>query len=418
MKRGKFVWCVLVASLLLLLAPLMATAAEQKATNTGVLKVGTSMPLSGPMSPWGIPEVEIASIYADLINKDGGITAGGVNYKIIFVASDDKGTPDGIKASADRLIQTEKVNAIVGGWLPPLATILGREGTDANIPIVHIVREAAGIKVVSQEYPVMFDLGWPQIEGIKVYLPRLKEAALKNVKTYALLSKDDTLGRTMMEQIRGLSQEWKTRYGLESVYEAPFPTTSEDMTPWLSKIAALPKKADLILAASATVPNLAMIAKQSYEMGLKVPVVTVPNLTDVAEFIKITGYDAAQYVYTSGCAPWDSPKTSRGMKEMANRIREVWKQKHGSDLTFGDGFAWCGNQLAAYVAAVKLAHSVKTEDVVNALAAKPIEHFYGTSVASGEKTYGINRMLTYDTNIAKIVGREQKVVATFTCTVP
>ncbi len=160
-----------------------------------------------------------------------------------------------------------------------------------------------------------------------------------------------------------------------------------------------------------------MIAKQSYEIGLKIPVLTVPNLTDVGEFIKIAGYDASQYVYTSGCGPWDSPKTSP-RTTWRNRIRQAWKEKHGSDLTFGDGFAWCANHFAAYVSAVKLADSVRTEDVVKTLASKPIEHFYGTSVASGEKTYGIKRMLTYDTNISKIVGHEQKVVATFATTVP
>jgi len=403
----------LVFAFLMTLSVLAFSAEPVKKGRTGVLRIGTSLPLSGPMSPWGIPESEVASLYADLLNKEGGVTIGDITYKIEFVASDDKGTPDGIKASADRLIHTEKANAVVGGWLPPIATIIGREGTAANIPVLHMVRETKGIEVVSPKYPIMFDLGWPQIEGIKVYIPKLKGAALPNVKTYALICKDDTLGRTMIDLIKSLKQEWQEKYGLELVYDAMFPTTAQDMTPWLSKIAALPKKADLIFAASATVPNLAMIAKQSYEMGLKVPVVTVPNLTDVGEFLKIAGYDASQYVYTSGCAPWDFPKTSPRFKETADRIRKAWKEKHGSDLTFGDSFAWCANQMAAYLSAAKIAGSVKTEDVVRALESKPIEHFYGTSVASGEKTYGIKRMLTYHATIAKITGREQKPVVTF-----
>jgi branched-chain amino acid transport system substrate-binding protein len=410
--------CVLFASLLTLSSLASAAEPAKKATKTGVLKIGSSMPLSGPMSPWGIPESEVTAIYADLLNKDGGLTIGDTTYKIEFIVSDDKASPDGIKASADRLINTEKVNAMVGGWMPPIATIMGRDATTANIPVLHMVRETKGIEVVSPKYPVMFDLGWAQIEGIKVYIPKLKAAALPNVKTYALISKDDTLGRTMLEQIKGLRQEWQTKYGLEMVYDDMFPITAQDMTPWLSKIAALPKKADLIFAASATVPNLAMIAKQSYEMGLKVPIVTVPNLTDVGEFIKIAGYEGSQYVYTSGCAPWDSPKTSPKFKEMANRIRKAWKDKHGTDLTFGDSFAWCCNHLAAYVSAARLANSVKTEDIVRTLESKPIEHFYGTSTASGDKTYGIKRMLTYDATIAKIMGREQKPVVTFSTTVP
>jgi len=379
---------------------------------TGVLKIGSSMPLSGPGSPWGIPEAEVTSIYADLINKDGGVTIGGTTYKINFIVSDDKLTPDGIKASADRLIYTEKVNAVIGGWVPPIAAIFGRECATANIPMLHMVRETLGVEVVSPKFPTMFDIGWPQIQGIKVYIPKLKSAALPNIKTYALICKDDTLGRTMLELIKGLKQEWESKYGLALIYDDMFPLTAQDMTPWLSKIAALPKKVDLIFAASATVPNLAMIAKQSYELGIKCPVVTVPNLTDVAEFIKITGYEASQFVYTSGCAPWDFPKTSPKYKEMANRIRKAWNDKHGSDLTFGDSFAWCANHLAAYLSAAKIANSIKTEDIVRTLETKPIEHFYGTSTASGEKTYGIKHMLTYEATISKIVGNVQKPVVT------
>ena len=97
---------------------------------------------------------------------------------------------------------------------------------------------------------------------------------------------------------------------------------------------------------------------------------------------------------------------------MSNRIRKVWKDKHGAELTFGDSFPWCANHLAAYASAAKLANSLKTEEIVRTLETKPIDHFYGTSVASGEKTYGIKRMLTYDATISKIVGGEQKPVVT------
>jgi len=383
----------------------------KKPTKTGVLKIGASQPLSGIMAPWGIPESEIGALYADILNEDGGIVVGDTTYKIVFIRSDDKATPDGIKASADRLVHTEKVNAVVGGFLMPIATDMGREGAAANIPVIHAVREAPGLDVVTPKAPTMFDLCWPQLQSMDMYIPALKKGALPNIKTYALISKDDTYGRSMMQSIINLKQEWQTKYGLEAVYDAIFPITAQDMTPWLSKIAALPKKADLIFAVSAAAPNMAMIAKQSYEMGLKVPVVTVPDLTDVREFIKIAGYDAAQYVYTSGCGPWDYPKTSPKFKEMANRVRKAWKDKHGTDFEFGDAFEWVANQLAVYVSAVKAANSVKTEDIVRALETKPIEHFYGTSVASGEKTYGIKHILNYDAVISKVTGYDQKPVA-------
>jgi len=411
-RKAWYGFCLVALSIMVLCAAAHGAEPAKKATKTAILKIGASAPLSGIMSPWGIPETEIASLYIDALNEDGGIVVGDTAYKLVFVKSDDKATPDGIKASGDRLIHTEKVNVVVGGWMMPIATVMGREGAAANIPVIHAVREAPGFEVVTPKAPAMFDLCWPQLQTMDTYIPALKKGALPNIKTYALISKDDTYGRSMMQSILNLKQEWQNKYGLELVYDSIFPITAQDMTPWLSKIAALPKKADLIFAVSATAPNMAMIAKQSYEMGLKVPVITVPNLTDVNEFIKITGYEAAQYVYTSGCGPWDYPKTSPKFKEMSLRVRKMYKDKHGTEFNFGDAFGWFANQVAAYVTAIKLANSVKTEDIVRALETKPIEHFYGTSTASGEKTYGIKRILNYDVMISKITGREQKPVAT------
>jgi ABC-type branched-subunit amino acid transport system substrate-binding protein len=410
--RGLFYgFCLVVIFFFALSTASWAAEPAKKPTKTGVLKVGASAPLSGIQSPWGIPEAEIGALYAEMINQDGGIVVGDTAYKLVFIKSDDKATPDGTKASADRLIHTEKVNVVVGGWMMPIATIMGREGAMANIPVIHAVREGPGLEVVTPKAPTMFDLCWPQLQTMDQYIPALKKGALPNVKTYALISKDDMYGRSMIQSILNLKQEWQTKYGLELVYDAVYPMTAQDMTPWLSKIAALPKKADLIFAVSGTAPNQAMIAKQSYEMGLKVPIVGVPNLTDVREFIKITGYEAAQYVYTSGCGPWDYPKTSPKFKEMSLRVRKAWKDKHGTDFMFGDAFGWFANQLAAYVGAIKIANSVKTEDIVKALESHPVEHFYGTSVASGEKTYGIKRILNFDCVISKVTGYEQKPVA-------
>ena len=389
-----------------------ADAQQTPAAKTGVLKIGVSLPLSGPAAAWGNPISEVALIYADLLNKDGGVNIGGTTYRINLIVSDDKFTPDGMKASADRLVNTEKVNAVVGGWLPSIASIFGRECTAANVPIIQGVREMTGLEVVSPKYPVMFYLGPPHFQLVENVIPKLKEKVFPNIKSVALLSKDDAIGRSGFELIGKLKQQWKEKYGLEIAYESLFPITAQDMTPWLTKIAQLPK-VDVIYAPSATSTNLAMIAKQSYEKGLRCPIVCAATLTDVGAFVDTAGYDAAQLVHTHGCGPWDFPKASPKFKEMANRIRQTWKAKHGSDLTYGATFEFCANQLLVYLESAKIAGSIKTEDIVSTLETKPVEHFYGTVGLSGKKTYGINRMLLYETSVVRVTGRENKVVMTF-----
>lgn len=404
---------VIVIILPLITIPFMEAGAQTgPAMKTGVLKIGVSLPLSGPAAAWGNPISEVALIYADLLNKEGGVNIGGTTYKINLIVSDDKFTPDGMKASADRLINTEKVNAVVGGWLPSIASILGRECTSANVPIIQGVREMTGLEVVSPKYPIMFYLGPPHFQLVENVIPKLKEKTLPNIRNVALLSKDDAIGRSGFELIGKMKQQWKEKYGLEISYESLFPITAQDMTPWLTKIAQLPK-VDVIYAPSATSTNLAMIAKQAYEKGLRCPIVCAATLTDVGQFVDTAGYEAAQLVHTHGCAPWDFPKASKKFMDMANRIRKAWNEKHGKDLTYGASFEFSANQLLVYLEAAKAAGSIKTEDIVRTLETKPVDHFYGTAGLSGKKTYGINRMLLYDTSVVRVVGRENKVVITF-----
>jgi len=404
---------ICVVSVLVALALMVACAAPAPTPKMGVLKVGTSLPMSGPAAAWGNPIAEATQIYVDLLNQDGGVTIGDTTYTLKLIVSDDKYTPEGVKASADRLVYTEKVDVVVGGWLPTLATVLAAECTAANIVFIQNVRELPGLAVVSPEHPTMFNLGDPQIQMMWVPIQLKQQGALPDIKTYAMLTKDDTIGRSTAETIIGLKEEWKAKYGLDMVYDAIFPIASVDMTPWLSAIAALKPKVDLIYAASATATNMALIAKQSHELGLDVPVVGIASLTDVGAFCDTAGYDASQYAYTIGCAPWQASGVSAEYLEMASRIRQVYRDKHGTDLTYGAAFGYCATQLAAYLEAAKIAGSTKTEDVVRALETQPIKHFYGTLMASGEETYGIKHRLMYDAMVVKVEGRETKFVVAF-----
>jgi branched-chain amino acid transport system substrate-binding protein len=417
MSTKKFVvsFAAVVWLLLTVAFPLKTSSAQSAPSKD--LKIGISLPLSGPAAAWGNPISEVAQIYADILNKEGGVTIGGTTYKVNLIVSDDKFTPEGMKASADRLINTEKVSAVVGGWLPSLASIFGRECTTANIPLIQGVREMTGLEVVSPKSPVMFYLGPPHFQLVENVIPKLKQKLLPNIQYVALLSKDDAIGRSGMELVGKIKGQWPEKYKLQVAYESLFPITAQDMTPWLTKIGQLPK-VDVIYAPSATSTNAAMIAKQAYERGLRVPVVVAASLTDVGAFVETAGHDAAQFVYTHGCAPWDYPMASKKFLPVAEKIREAWKKKRNQDLTYGAAFEFCANQLLLYLESAKAAGSTKTADVVKALESKPLEHFYGTSVLGGKSTYGINRMLMYETSVVKVTGRENKVVMTFGDPIP
>ena len=71
--RGFFLgFCSVVVFFIILSTVAWAAEPVKKPTKTGVLKIGASAPLSGIMAPWGIPESEIAALYADVLNEEWG----------------------------------------------------------------------------------------------------------------------------------------------------------------------------------------------------------------------------------------------------------------------------------------------------------------------------------------------------------
>lgn len=100
------------------------------------IKIGWFGPLTGDSALWGQAEKNTVEMLADEINAKGGITAGGVKYKLQIVSYDDKG--DSVEAVnvAKRLISQDKVVAIVGpnasGEAIPVAPLVNA----AKVPLI------------------------------------------------------------------------------------------------------------------------------------------------------------------------------------------------------------------------------------------------------------------------------------------
>src|SRR5690606_25040312 len=76
----------------------------------GTLKIGTALPQTGDLAVLGPAMIEAAKLAVEQINE-----AGGVNGSDVELVIGDSGTNEDIaNDTADRLIQTETVDAIIG----------------------------------------------------------------------------------------------------------------------------------------------------------------------------------------------------------------------------------------------------------------------------------------------------------------
>ena len=105
MKFGKIILALIVAALML-----NFYGCGKK--ETGPIKIGVLLPLTGSKANFGEMEKNSFELAKAKINAEGGING----RKIEFVYEDDTGKPDVGRAGAEKLINVDKVPLITGGY--------------------------------------------------------------------------------------------------------------------------------------------------------------------------------------------------------------------------------------------------------------------------------------------------------------
>jgi branched-chain amino acid transport system substrate-binding protein len=113
-----------------LLALAVVAVAGAPARAQDAVKVGLVVPLTGPFTTVG-QEMQAA---ARVFMQHNGDTAGG--RKIELVVRDDGGVPDNAKRIAQELIVNDKVGAIMGMGLTPIALAVAPLATQAKVPLI------------------------------------------------------------------------------------------------------------------------------------------------------------------------------------------------------------------------------------------------------------------------------------------
>jgi ABC-type branched-subunit amino acid transport system substrate-binding protein len=150
--------------------------------------------------------------------------------------------------------------------------------------------------------------------------------------------------------------------------------------------------------------ELALLCKQSFELGYKFWFVGFGTLTDIKTFLGIAGEKAAQYVYCQRSPVWEIPTTPPKYKEMAVRIRERYQKQYGEPLEYDGSFSYGSCHLALLFEALGKAGTLNPEVIKQVLQTETLSTFMGTMKADGEKTYGIKNTFPVPTMAGKIKG--------------
>lgn len=284
MAKGIFSgWCsrevLILGCCLLLLA-----GVGQQPLQAAEYVIGGLFSITGPQSYLGEPERNTLEMVVEEINAKGGING----TKVRAVIYDDEGDANKARLNASKLIDKDKVLAIIGPSLTPTSMAIIPITQPAKVPLISC---AAGISITSPAKERQWVFKTAQTDQLAV--ARIYQYLKKhNINKIAIITVSSSFGVSGKEQL--LAQA--PGAGLEVVAQEVFGEKDTDMTPQLTKIRTTPAQAVICWG---TGPAPAIVAKNMKQLGMTIPLIQSHGAAS-KKFIEYAGEAAEGIILPAG----------------------------------------------------------------------------------------------------------------------
>ncbi|SEH52089.1 ABC transporter substrate-binding protein [Tardiphaga sp. OK245] len=202
--------------------PLSGLSIYSPALAQQIVKIGSVLSVTGPASFLGEPEDKTLRMYVDKINAAGGVAG----KKIELVIYDDGGDANKARTFATRLIEDDKVVAMVGGSTTGTTMAMVPVFEEAQVPFISL---AGAIEVVDPVRKFIFKTPHTDKMACEKIFENLKQ---RNFTKIAMISGTDGFGASMRAQCVKVAPT----YGVQIVAEETYGPRDSDMTAQLTKI--------------------------------------------------------------------------------------------------------------------------------------------------------------------------------------
>jgi branched-chain amino acid transport system substrate-binding protein len=330
-------------------AAFATSAGSARADTPGItdteIKIGQTMPYSGPASAYGvIGRAEAA--YFKMINEQGGVNG----RKINFLSLDDAYSPPKTVEQIRRLVEQEQVAFIFNSLGTPPNAAIRQYLNDNKVPQLFV---ATGAAMFSDPAHFPWTMGWQpnyQTEA-KIFAKHILKT--KPDGKIGVLYQNDGFGKDYLIGLKdGLGADHASMVIKEASYETSEPTVD-------SQIVTLQGSGADVLLIAATPKFAAQAIRKTFDVGWT----PVRYMTDVSQSIasvmKPAGLDKSKGVITGvyGKDPTDARwKDDPGFKEYSAFIAKYMTPKDLIDANAVYGFGLgatmmqvlkqCGNDLS------------------------------------------------------------------------
>lgn len=203
-------------------AAAFAAALSTSAFAAEPVKVGSVVSATGPAAFLGDPEAKTLKLYVEELNKKGGL----LGRPVELVLYDDGGDANKARTFATRLVEDDKVIAMVGGTTTGTTMAMIPVFEDAKIPFISL---AGAIEIVEPVRAFVFKTPHTDKTACQKIFEDMKA---KGITKIGMISGTDGFGKSMRTQCLKVIGD----YGITVLVDENYGATDSDMTPQLNKI--------------------------------------------------------------------------------------------------------------------------------------------------------------------------------------
>src|SRR4051812_5449054 len=291
----------------LLILPGASPAAEPRGITPTEIRIGQTMPYSGPVSAFGaLGKGEVG--YFKMVNERGGINGRKVN----LISLDDSYAPPKTVEQTRRLVESDEVALIFSSIGTAHNTAIAKYLRGKNIPQLFLASGASKFADITQFPQATVGVQAPFRYEARLYA---RHALAKNPNAkFAVISQNDDFGRDYLAGVKDVLGEKYDQYVTAATYEVQDPTID-------SQIVKLKASGADVLIIAATPKFAAQSIRKSFEIGwrpmtfLSNVAVWVSTVMEPAGLEAGTGILSTAYVKDPDDPAWKDDAGVKGWRE-------------------------------------------------------------------------------------------------------
>lgn len=328
------------------------------------IPIGVVYPLTGALARIGASIKNAVDLAADIVNTpfpdlDLPLVAGAglprlQGAKLRLIWADSKGDPATGRAEAERLIERERVIAVVGAYQSAVTATASLAAEAKGIPFLN--PESSSPKLTERDFKWFFRTGPHDITFTKLFFDMMEDLKKQGRKLsrIAILSEDTEFGATAT----GVEEGFARRYGYEVVARELYASPPASLDAELLRIRRA--NPDVLFGQNYIIDAI-LITRSLKEMQWFPPAIVVHDAGWVIpDFLQTVGADG-NYVITR--VSWALGMAKR--KPLVAKVNTLYRQRFGTDMDETNARSFTG--LVALATAINQAGSTQPVAVRGAL---------------------------------------------------